>query len=196
MKKGGISISQNPSLYQFKVELKGIEPPIWRRIRLRGDYTFEILHRALITCMGWNGSHQHCFIMTDPGTGIEIMIHPATPGGSWDFGPVSRMEEEHEINEYFTADNRECLHEYDFGDSWKHLITCEEIIEAKESDPKPELVDGEGACPPDDVGGVPGYFGFLEAINDPDHPEHERWLRWNGGVFDPDDFDPEEIDFT
>lgn len=196
MKKRGIKISQNPSIYQFKIKLKGIKPPIWRRIRLRGDYTFDVFHRAIIKSVGWDGYHQHSFIMTDPGTGTEIMIHPSTPEGDWGFGPVSRMEEEHEISEYFTEDNNECLYEYDFGDSWKHLITCEKIVEAEESDPEPQLLDGERACPPEDVGGVPGYMGFLEAIEDPDHPEHERWLRWIVGDFDPEDFDPEEIDFS
>jgi len=48
---------------------------------------------------------------------------------------------------------------------------------------------GKRACPPEDVGGVWGYDGFLEAIRDPDHPEHVERLEWVGGEFKPEIFD-------
>ena len=57
----------------------------------------------------------------------------------------------------------------------------------------PVCLAGERACPPEDVGGVCGYEGFLEAIRDPDHPEHEDYLEWIGGEFDPGAFDLEGI---
>jgi Plasmid pRiA4b ORF-3-like protein len=43
--------------------------------------------------------------------------------------------------------------------------------------------------PPEDVGGVPGYENFLEAIRDPLHEEHDHMLIWVGYKFDPTDFD-------
>jgi len=30
---------------------------------------------------------------------------------------------------------------------------------------------------------------MLEALQDPQHEEHETYLEWLGGGFDPDDFD-------
>jgi hypothetical protein len=48
---------------------------------------------------------------------------------------------------------------------------------------------GENACPPEDVGGPGGYADFLTAIADPRHDEHERFLSWVGGSFDPARFD-------
>jgi hypothetical protein len=53
-------------------------------------------------------------------------------------------------------------------------------------------VKGKRACPPEDVGGMWGYYGFLEAIHKPDHPDHEDMLEWIGGEFDPEEFDVEE----
>jgi hypothetical protein len=54
-------------------------------------------------------------------------------------------------------------------------------------------VAGENACPPEDVGGPPGYFEFLTAIRDPTHQEHANLLRWIGGSFDPTAFDLAEV---
>jgi hypothetical protein len=48
---------------------------------------------------------------------------------------------------------------------------------------------GENACPPEDVGGIPGYYEFLEAISDPNHEEHQQYLEWYDGYFDPSQFD-------
>jgi hypothetical protein len=48
---------------------------------------------------------------------------------------------------------------------------------------------GKRACPPEDVGGVPGYAEFLESIQNPDNEQHEDMLEWVGGKFDPEAFD-------
>ena len=63
-------------------------------------------------------------------------------------------------------------------------------------DPKlrlPTCLAGRNACPPEDMGGPPGYIGFLEAINDRSHEDHERMLEWCGGSFDPDAFDLDAV---
>jgi hypothetical protein len=57
----------------------------------------------------------------------------------------------------------------------------------------PFCVKAKGACPPEDVGGIWGYYGFLDALNDPEHSEHEEYLEWIGGGFDPTAFDIEEV---
>lgn len=51
------------------------------------------------------------------------------------------------------------------------------------------MLDATGRCPPEDVGGVPGYADFLEAIGHPTHPEHEHMRLWG-----PEQFDPNIID--
>lgn len=75
---------------------------------------------------------------------------------------------------------------YDFGDGWRHTIR---VTDFKESDPHryyPVLVGGCGRCPPEDVGGPPGYGKYLEAIADPSHERHEELRNWG-----PKDFNPE-----
>ena len=46
-------------------------------------------------------------------------------------------------------------------------------------------ITGRNACPPEDVGGTPGYEELVDAIRDPANPEHETMLQWCGGAFDP-----------
>jgi Plasmid pRiA4b ORF-3-like protein len=48
-------------------------------------------------------------------------------------------------------------------------------------------------CPPEDIGGVPGFYEFLDAINDPKHPDHEDRIDWYGEMFDPDELDTDRI---
>lgn len=54
-------------------------------------------------------------------------------------------------------------------------------------------LEGERACPPEDVGGVSGYEDFLEIIHDPEHGEHEHMISWAGKGYDSEAFDPLSI---
>ena len=67
---------------------------------------------------------------------------------------------------------------YDMGDSWQHEVVVEEVLPPEPDARYPMCVAGERACPPEDVGGIWGYADFLEAIQQPDHPEHEEMLTW------------------
>ena len=49
------------------------------------------------------------------------------------------------------------------------------------------------ACPPEDCGGIWGYYELLEAVNNPKHEEHQEMLDWLGGQFDPGRFDLQKI---
>ncbi|WP_230684449.1 plasmid pRiA4b ORF-3 family protein [Burkholderia cepacia] len=53
---------------------------------------------------------------------------------------------------------------------------------------RPLCLDGQNACPPEDVRGVPRYVDFLEAITNSTHEQHDYFLEWCGG-FDPAAFD-------
>jgi hypothetical protein len=48
------------AVFQFKIMLLGIEPPIWRRIQTK-DCTLDKLHEHIQTAMGWTNSHLHLF---------------------------------------------------------------------------------------------------------------------------------------
>jgi hypothetical protein len=84
-------------------------------------------------------------------------------------------------------------YEYDFGDSWLHQVLVEKILPPEPGQDYPVCIKGRRARPPEDVGGMWGYYDFLEAITDPDHEEHESYLEWIGGEFDPQAFDLEEV---
>ena len=74
---------------------------------------------------------------------------------------------------------------YDFGDSWDHVIKLEKWFDNTHDRGSPFLLEAAGRCPPEDVGGAPGYAEYLEAISDPAHPEHEHMRRWGPERFDP-----------
>ena len=44
-------------IYQMKVSLIGIKPPIWRTIQVTGDTTLEIFDDIIQISMGWFGEH-------------------------------------------------------------------------------------------------------------------------------------------
>ena len=69
----------------------------------------------------------------------------------------------------------------------------EKVLPLDEGQRYPVCLTGKRACPPEDCGGVWGYASFLEALHDPEHPEHEEMLEWIGGAFDPEVFDLDEV---
>ena len=84
------------------------------------------------------------------------------------------------------------VYEYDFGDSWDHVITVEKVLEPQAGMSYPQVIAGKRACPPEDVGGIWGYANFLAVMHDKKHPEHQEMLEWIGGPFDPEEFNLEE----
>ncbi|UOK73889.1 plasmid pRiA4b ORF-3 family protein [Ancylobacter polymorphus] len=82
---------------------------------------------------------------------------------------------------------------YDFGDDWRHTITIEATAAADHATDYPRYLDGARRAPPEDVGGIPGFELFLEAIADPNHEEHDELMRWYGAPFDPALIDEDAI---
>jgi hypothetical protein len=175
--------SAAPVAYQLKVTLKHLRPPIWRRIQVTGDTSLFKLHRVLQVVMGWTDSHLHQFIVRGSYYGTP---HP-------DFGFDVRDERRVALAEIASSPKTKFTYEYDFGDSWEHEILVEKMLPPDKGIYYPICLTGKRACPPEDCGGVWGYAGFLEAILDPDHPDHEEMLEWVGGSFDPEAFDLDAI---
>jgi hypothetical protein len=169
-------------IYQLKVTLDESKPPIWRRILVPGDVTLEKLHYIIQVAMGWTNSHLHQFMVGQTYYGEP---HP-------DYGFEMKNERRARLNQIASREGSRFRYEYDLGDSWLHDLLVEKILEPEPGQWYPVCIEGKRACPPEDVGGVWVYAGFLEAIGDPDHPEHEDYLEWIGGEFDPEEFDLEE----
>ncbi|HIE31188.1 MAG TPA: hypothetical protein EYP67_02240 [Methanosarcinales archaeon] len=181
-------------VYQFKITLKRIKPPIWRRIQVPETYTFRDLHFAIQDVMGWEDYHLHEFEMKDPTTGSKVCIG-APDDDDIGFGRSILREQSKKIAMYFSMENRSAEYLYDFGDGWEHRILLEKILPREEGAAYPVCIKGKRACPPEDCGGVWGYADILEALQDPDSQENEELLEWVGEDFDPEHFDAEMIHF-
>jgi hypothetical protein len=173
-------IASGQSVYRLKVTLFHSQPPIWRRFEVESGVTLQRLHRNLQIVMGWRDSHMHGFRVPEPGgRGVRRRLLPIE----------SAEEKTRRLAELLRRPKDWAVYEYDFGDSWGHEIVLEEIVPRSSATRYPMVLAGRGACPPEDVGGLPGYYHFLEAIKDPKHPDHEDMAEWCGGNFDPAAFD-------
>jgi hypothetical protein len=185
--EGSGEIPASERLYQFKITLLASEPPIWRRIQVR-DCTLDNLHEHIQTAMGWTNSHLHQFEINgqrcgDPG----LLAEEANEFEGMD-STVTR------ISRIVPRDGKRFRfrYEYDFGDCWEHEVLFEGCLRADQGERYPLCVEGERACPPEDVGGVWGYAQFLEALADPHHKRHKELRDWIGGSFDSELFDARE----
>jgi hypothetical protein len=86
------------------------------------------------------------------------------------------------------------FYQYDFGDSWWHVVLVERVFTPGDPSAYPRLLDGRRACPPEDSGGPWFYDELLEIVDDPDHPDHEERIEWLGDRFDPEAFDAAAAD--
>ena len=182
----------NDVLYQFRIELEGILPKIWRSIQVPSSYTFFEFHNAIQCSMGWYNCHLHRFDVDVPMTGERITI------GSHD---VIQMDGNgvHEskavIKDYFTKSNNVAVYEYDFGDSWCHKITFEKEVTPTKSTKYPICIDGKNACPPEDCGGVWGYKHLIKILKDTSHSDYDDLLEVAGEDFDPGKFSKKDVIF-
>jgi hypothetical protein len=180
------AVAKSGAIYQFKVTLKGSDPPIWRRIQVL-DCTLGELHEVLQVVMGWEDCHLHQFIVRGEYYG------PLEPEDVlWDM--EKHDEEETSIRQIVKMGRKtRFTYEYDFGDLWQHEIVLEKTLEPEPKVRYPRCVEGAMACPPEDCGRVWGYAEFLEAIGDPKHESHEDMLEWIGGGFDPEKYDLDAV---
>ncbi|MDA0811359.1 MAG: plasmid pRiA4b ORF-3 family protein [Verrucomicrobia bacterium] len=172
------------NFYQLQVKLLNIKPPVVRVLRTPGDISLGDLHRLIQNAMPWEFSHLHEFSTMDGDNFGPV-------GGSFaadEFGDA--YDESTVILERLLEEEGDRLYYvYDFGDSWEHLITVEKITVVERGKREAVCLSGEGACPPEDCGGIPGYENLVAAMADKEHPEREDLLDWLGEEFDPRAFD-------
>ena len=183
-------------VHQFLVVLTGTDPLVWRRIQVPAKYSFWDLHVAIQDAMGWLDYHLHEFRLLDAAERQVASIGIPTEDDPQDRPVVPGWQVP--LSKFFDQRNWHAppaMYAYDFGDDWQHVLVHEGFESADDNRKYPRCVAGEGRCPPEDCGGVHGYAEFLEVIADPDHEEHELTLRWAGGQFDPEAFDPAAVKF-
>ncbi|AEE50768.1 plasmid pRiA4b ORF-3 family protein [Haliscomenobacter hydrossis] len=166
---------------QLKVQLEGINPLIWRTFQIDQTETFFDLHEILQIVMGWENAHLFEFQIKERKIGLlpdeEEM---------WDTDANLEDSESIMLIDLNLQVGDTLRYIYDFGDHWGHLLTVEKIT-TEETD-CPICLGGARNCPPEDCGGAPGYADFLDALKNPNHPQHEEIIDWIE-EFDPEDFD-------
>lgn len=168
--------------YQIKVSLAHSDPLIWRRLSLPGDIPLDALHWVIQAAFGWENDHQHQF----EAKGRRYADHG--------YRPVPSTEDERRATLAAVAPRKgdRLRYTYDFGDNWVHDIAVE-AVEPAEAEPRVVCLAAENAGPPEDCGGIPGYWNLREAIADPRHPEHDHYLDWLGEPLDPTAVDRDAI---
>ena len=174
-------ISKTEPIYQLKITLDGLRPPVWRRVLVPATIKLDLLHEIIQNAMGWLDCHLHLFEIG----GVMYSI----PSEDDELG----MEDERRVSlkKALLKVGSKIKYVYDYGDSWRHTILLEKVLPREEGTIYPRCVAGKRACPPEDVGGTWGYQEFIEAMADPEHEDHDDMLEWVGDEFDPAAFDLE-----
>ena len=175
--------------YIVHISIEGIDPPIWRGIRIPGNCSLRELHNIIQLSFGWWNHHLHSFYIG----GVEYT--------DMDFFEDMDGEEDVEDEGVFLIEDLGLEREdsftyvYDYGDNWKHELLIEEVLPA---DIVPEeerafgvCIGGEMAAPLEDCGGIVGYSELIEVLKRPEETVagDERDLRTWAGDYDPSFFD-------
>lgn len=168
------------TIARLKITLNDVEPAVLRRIEVPFDIRLDRLHLVIQAAMGWTNTHLYEIRARDVGWGI--------PDRDWGDGPLdARKARLGDVLEDVGAKTLRYL--YDFGDGWEHTIKVERVVDPEPGILYPRLIEANGRCPPEDIGGPWGYAEFLEAIGDPKHERHAEFKEWLS-----DDFDPNIVD--
>ncbi len=171
----------NERFYLLKIQLLDIEPVIWRRFVVPASITLDRLHDVIQIVMGWTDSHLYEFTIGNK----RYMEYPESKEDGLACG-------RYRLGDLIKQKGRTFRYLYDFGDSWEHELVLEE---SRYFNPELTCLEGGRACPPEDVGGVPGYFEFCNGLKDPSHEEHESYKEWSGGDYDSEQFDSESVNW-
>ena len=168
-------------ILRLKIQLRDSKPPIWRRVLVKDSTTLGNLHKIIQIAMGWTDSHLHSFNYQGEEYGI--------PDPEFDFGDEMKDENRYKVGSLLKYPKDKMSYTYDFGDNWEHVITLEDIETDCKEPSLPVCIAGKKACPPEDCGGIYGYYGMLTELEDGDSEELEEIKDWLGEDFNPDLFD-------
>lgn len=155
-----------PKILQLKITLFGSKPAIWRRILVPDDYSFFALHVAIQDAFGWEDEHPHQFFTDSPFKRNSHYLCLSFSMSEIEIDDTGNTIDERKVrlSEYLRREKGAMFYEYDFGDSWMHEIKLEKILPKEPKMKYPILPEGERACPPEDCGGLGGYYNLLEIL--------------------------------
>ena len=167
-----------PTAHVLRVSLRYVEPEVWRRIVVVSEMPLPKFAKTLEQAMGWEGYHLHMF---DVG---GVLFGPADENADHLID-----EKAAKLTHVLPRVESTLRWDYDFGDGWEHDVVVEAIEPLNPKTKYPVVLDGERACPPEDVGGPPGYEELLRVLSNPKHKEHKHMVEWAPKGFAPAAFD-------
>jgi hypothetical protein len=175
---------------QLKISLKNSTPPIWRRVLVKSSISFYELHYTIQIAMGWGNYHLFEFKIGDYRIGITDEDFDDPESGTSKIIDSKEITLDEVISK---GEFKNFSYEYDFGDGWIHSIVVEKTMPLDPDKFYPVCIKGKLNCPPEDCGGLYGYYNFLEIISNKKHPEYRNMVKWMGGRFDPIEFEVEDV---
>ncbi len=166
---------------RIKIDLDHFEPSIWRRVEVPLTTSLKGMHDVIQAVMPFENRHLFDFRFDLDGKPRRYGI--PDPEGWIQISDAKSAK----LGALIERGLKRFVYTYDFGDDWRHMLTIEATGSADPGLDYPRFVDGARRAPPEDVGGIPGFEEFLEAIATLKHPERKRLIEWYGGAFDPDD---------
>ncbi len=186
-------MDKNPNelRYRMRVSLMGMESSIWRQIETPGSLTLGDFHVVLQVVMGWHDVHLHSFTV---GKGRSARTYSQVQNVLLDIYDSGDLDEESVIlAEILPRKGSWFTYLYDYGDSWEHEIRVEKRWHERGTALTIRCLDGRGACPPEDSGGVWGYQDKLEMLANPKAPDTDGIREWMGEGFDPEAFSVDQV---
>lgn len=171
------------------IELEGIIPTIKRSVIIPKSAHLGWIHAVIQVAMGWTNSHLHQFRLGD-----RLFSDPTFEMNEFEDDPPVTDENTVTVAQVAEGKIPVLVYEYDFGDSWNHLLTFSPLSEGQTGvEDRAICVGGSRACPPEDCGGIPGYEDLLEALGNKKHPEHRAMKQWLGRPYDPQAFSVDKV---
>ena len=174
-------------IIQITITLLHSSPLIKRRLFVFEDTSFFELHHIIQIAMGWKNYHLFEFSVD----GYRIGIVDESEFGFNNNHVLAAKTVT--LFDIITSEEDSFQYRYDFGDCWIHEISIEKWGEVEDNGVYPLCVDGQLNCPPEDCGGIEGYYGLLKVLQDKTHPEYDRMSHWVGPNFDPEKFDKARV---
>lgn len=168
-------------VYQLRIELEGISPPVWRRIAVSGRASLHEVHGVIQVAMQRDGTAPYRFEVDGVG-----YLDPA------DDPEHGRDAEATALEMLGVREGARWLHVVDdHAEPWCHVVTVERVAPRLVGERLPACVAGRRAPPPEDCRGPRDYRDMLAALHEPHDPRAADLRTWL-----PDDFDPEFVDLT
>lgn len=178
----------------LRIKMNRTDLKIWREIKVPSNLTLTALGEVLQDAMGWMHEHLYQFRKGDVYFVDREQMEDSFGFGRFSFRDMAQCT----VDDMLTEKGKRVVFEYDFGDNWEHDLWYKGEREYNPGEkPSITFVKGQGACPPEDCGGIWGYEDLLEIKKKKKRTREERErMEWTlmDDDFDPDFFDDEEVD--